>query len=83
MVKVELDNPEKLLKPGMVCNATIENPVLANRLVVPVAAVQSKANGQKYVYVAAQGKALRKDVETGTLVSNGIVIKTAWPTATC
>ncbi len=75
MVKVELDNPEKLLKPGMVCNATIENPGLANRLVVPVAAVQSEANGQKYVYVAAQGKALRKDVETGALVSNGIVIK--------
>lgn len=77
MVKVELANPDKVLKPGMVCNATIDNPVLSDRLIVPLVAVQSGASGEKFVYVAdsSSGKAIKKAVEAGSLVSNGIVIK--------
>ena len=77
MAKIELANPDKLLKPGMVCNATIKNPDLTERLIVPLRAVQSGASGEKFVYIAdlSSGKAMKKIVEPGMLVSNGIVIR--------
>ena len=77
MVKAELKNQEDQLKPGMVCQAMINNPELTNRMVVPLTAVQSGANGEKYVYVAnaITKKAEKRSVEPGMLVSNGIIIK--------
>lgn len=76
-IEVELNNPDEALKPGMVCNAVFNNQQLVNRLVVPMSAVQMGANGEKYVYVAdaASNKAVKKEVETGGIVSNGIIIK--------
>ncbi len=76
-VKAELANPEKTARPGMVCKAVIRNPQLSSRLVIPLSCVQSDASGEKFVFVADQhsNQALKKVVETGSLVSNGVVIK--------
>lgn len=74
-VKVELNNPGGTLKPGMVCEAAISNPTMANRIVVPLSAVQQNSNGEKYVFVANSGKAGKRAVETGSLVCNGVVIE--------
>lgn len=73
-VKVELNNPQGTLKPGMVCEATISNPSITGRIVVPLSAVQLRGNGEKYVFVANSGKAEKRTVETGPLVSKGVVI---------
>lgn len=73
-VKVELNNPQGTLKPGMVCEATISNPSIASRIVAPLSAVQLRGNGEKYVFVANSGKAEKRTVETGPLVSKGVVI---------
>ena len=74
-VKVELNNPDGMLKPGMVCEAAISNPAIENRIVVPLSAVQQNSNGEKYVFIANSGKAEKRAVETGSLVSNGVVVK--------
>jgi RND family efflux transporter MFP subunit len=76
-VKAEIKNQENQLKPGMVCETYVTNPLIESRLIVPLSAVQAAPNGEKFVFVADPGtkKASKKNVETGTLVSNGIVIK--------
>ncbi len=77
MIKAELNNPERMLKPGMVCEASLSNPAFANRMIIPLSAVQAKNNGEKFVFVtnADASQAVKKPVETGALVSNGVVIK--------
>jgi RND family efflux transporter MFP subunit len=76
-VKIELNNPEQILKPGMVCKVTIDNPTLENRVVVPLSAVQMDGNGSKFVFVTNLGtnKALKKSVQAGSLTNNGVVIR--------
>lgn len=73
-VKVELNNPEGILKPGMVCEASISNPTVTNRIVVPLSSVQLSGNGEKYVFLAGNNTVTKRTVETGPLVSNGVVI---------
>ncbi|WP_159103312.1 efflux RND transporter periplasmic adaptor subunit [Prolixibacter bellariivorans] len=75
-VKVELDNPDKVLKPGMICSVNISNPVLGSRIVIPLSAVQTDGNGKRFVFIAdAKSKKARKEyIETGALVTNGVTI---------
>jgi RND family efflux transporter MFP subunit len=73
-VKVELNNPEQRLKPGMVCQVTIDDPTLENQIVVPLSAVQTDSHGEKFVFVATSGKVAKRAIETGPLVNNGVVI---------
>ncbi|WP_194830931.1 efflux RND transporter periplasmic adaptor subunit [Prolixibacter sp. SD074] len=75
-VKVELDNPDKVLKPGMICSVNISNPVLASRIVIPLSAVQTDGNGKRFVFIAdaKSKKAKKKYIETGALVTNGVTI---------
>ncbi len=74
-VKVELNNPQGNLKPGMVCEATINNPAMTSQIVVPLSAVQQTGNGKKYVFIASNGIVTKRTVQTGSLVNTGVVIK--------
>ncbi len=76
LVKVNLDNPGRLLKPGMVCNVQLSNPDLTSRIVIPLSAIQHQANGEKFVYLAndATGKAEKRTIVAGPLAANGVVI---------
>jgi len=76
MVKAELNNPENLLKPGMVCSVQLSNTALNDRIIIPMSAIQQSANGDKFVYTANEhtGKAEKKPVAAGPVAGNGIVI---------
>lgn len=76
MVKIELNNPDNLLRPGMVCKVNINNSLLENRIIVPLSAVQIDGNGEKYVFIAnsSTGKVMKKLVKVGPLNYNGVVI---------
>lgn len=74
MVKVTLENPDYLLKPGMVCKVQLSNPELTSRIVIPMSAVQIDAKGEKYVYTVNKDRARKKTVVAGPLTGNGIVI---------
>ncbi|HCE57025.1 efflux RND transporter periplasmic adaptor subunit [Maribellus comscasis] len=75
-IKVALNNPDKILKPGMVCKVSINNPVMGNRIVVPLSVIQVGGDKSKYVYVAnsSKDKVVKRNVELGSLASNGVVI---------
>ncbi|MDP4278590.1 MAG: efflux RND transporter periplasmic adaptor subunit, partial [Bacteroidota bacterium] len=75
-IKINLKNQGGKIKPGMVCNVTIQSKALQQRIVIPMSAVQTDGEGNKYVFVADSNgtKAMRRSVHTGPIVSNGVVI---------
>lgn len=75
-VKIALGNSGKKLMPGMVCDISFEEPSLRSEIVVPNQAVTVDENGGKFIYTAdpAAGRAVRKYVQTGRLMRDGIEI---------
>jgi RND family efflux transporter MFP subunit len=73
-VKITMNNPQKLLQPGMVCNVIIHNNNTAGKIVVPADAIQIDQKGQKYIFVADGNKVVKKNVETGPPYKNGVII---------
>ncbi|WP_084544797.1 efflux RND transporter periplasmic adaptor subunit [Derxia gummosa] len=58
MVRTEVDNPKRHLKPAMLANLVIE-PLPVERLVVPAAAVVREEN-EDYVFVRTEGDKYRR-----------------------
>ena len=73
-VKILLRNQDHLLKPGMVCSINLDNQEMADRIIIPMSAVQTDGDGNRFVFVTNQDKAVKKSVTTGPLASNGVVI---------
>jgi membrane fusion protein, multidrug efflux system len=74
-IKIGIENTNHAIKPGMICNATIESPSIARGVVVPSRAVMVDEAGRNFVYtVSSQNKAMRKYVVTGDLLNSGIEV---------
>ncbi len=75
-IKIILNNPQKLLQPGMVCNVAIHSNSSTNQVVIPSNVIQIDKNGQKYVFIADANasKVMKKYVEVGSPYQNGIII---------
>jgi membrane fusion protein (multidrug efflux system) len=75
-VKIGLPNPSGVIRPGMVCNVRLKSEEKARVLVVPNHAVQVDEYGNHFVYVAdmKQGKAQKRKVTVGPLLTDGICI---------
>lgn len=82
-LKIALPNTGMMLRPGMLCkvsfntsaNQTAKNDTV-KQIIVPVQAVQVDEKGINFLYIVnSQNKAVRKEVTTGQLYSNGITIK--------
>ena len=82
-LKISLTNNDMQLKPGMLCKVVFNKAAGAvassnnvKEVVVPVQSVQVDEKGASFLYVmSADHKAVRKDVTTGRLYSNGIAIQ--------
>lgn len=82
-LKIALPNTNSQLRPGMLCKVSFgaagkkgSTPVDAKEVIVPVQAVQVDDKGNNFLFIInAQNKAVRKDVITGQLYSNGITIR--------
>ncbi|MDR1720276.1 MAG: efflux RND transporter periplasmic adaptor subunit [Dysgonamonadaceae bacterium] len=79
--KIGIDNPQKILMPGMVCKVeTVHAPSLQAKIVVPNRAIQISPNGKRYVWLAVmeddnpQLHAQRRFVNTGDLTNDGIIV---------
>lgn len=70
-LKVLIQNPDGVIKPGMFAEADLVKDSKKDALYLPPAAVLSK-NGERYVYVAVDGKAVYREVATG-ITGDGIV----------
>ncbi|NPV26650.1 MAG: efflux RND transporter periplasmic adaptor subunit [Firmicutes bacterium] len=70
-VKVEIPNPEQLLKPGMFAEVELSTEKRENVIVIPKEAVLKRAD-RTIVFVVQEGKAIEREVKVG-LTSNGTV----------
>lgn len=73
-IKIGINNNNHLLKPGMICNVTLAQPQETKGLFVPNNAVQVDEHGKNFVYIVNNNQAVRKYVEAGKLLSNGVEI---------
>jgi RND family efflux transporter MFP subunit len=69
--EVHLQNPERLLKPGMYGRAAIELEVHPGALVLPIEAVQL-SGGRSFVYVLEGDVVRRREVQTGEALTEGV-----------
>jgi RND family efflux transporter MFP subunit len=82
-LKIALPNTSLMLRPGMLCKVSFDvsdnkstKTADAKEIIVPVQAVQVDDKGTNFLFIMnAQNKAVRKNVTTGQLYSNGIAIQ--------
>jgi membrane fusion protein (multidrug efflux system) len=72
-VEAELANADGRLKPGMLARLDIPRQTLAGALVVPMSALVD-LGGTKAVWTVADGRAQRREVTTGVVVGEEIVV---------
>lgn len=74
-VKAVVENHGHQLLPGMVCKARLENNTAGTyAIVVPQQAIQISGK-EKFVWVAKDGRAYRRNVLTGDILNDGVVIE--------
>jgi membrane fusion protein (multidrug efflux system) len=82
-LKISLANNDMKLRPGMLCKVVFNKPAGTaassndvKEVIVPVQSVQVDEKGVSFLYVMSEAhKAVRKNVTTGQLYSNGIAIQ--------
>lgn len=76
-VEIELANPDAVLRPGMLAQATILTEKPVEKLTVPGRAIVRDADNLTYVFVVAPSKSLaqRRRVTPGAVLGNGIEIR--------
>jgi membrane fusion protein (multidrug efflux system) len=71
--EAEIPNPEGMLRPGQFVRVRLLGAVRPQAIRVPARAVQDGPQG-KFVYVAADGKAMPKPVQVGEQTADGWII---------
>ncbi|CAE6951138.1 Belongs to the membrane fusion protein (MFP) (TC 8.A.1) family [Vibrio sp. B1REV9] len=73
-VRIQFDNPENHLKPGMLMNASLAFPAI-EAPIIPVQALEYSGT-KRFVYVVDENnKATRQEVRLGARVGNEVVIE--------
>lgn len=75
-IKIVLDNPRLLIRPGMIAEVKLAATQNSDVLVLPVESVLHDLDNQSYVFVVdpTQNKAFKRKVSVGRLLSNQIEI---------
>jgi RND family efflux transporter MFP subunit len=73
-IKIGIDNPDRQIKPGMICNVEVDKTDHTTRLCVPIRAVLVDELGRNFIYVVNEDKAVKTHVETGKLMKAGVEI---------
>lgn len=73
-IKIGIENSDRHIKPGMICNVVLESTDHKTRLCVPTRATLIDELGRNYVYVVKDHRAVKRFVETGTLLKDGVEI---------
>jgi multidrug efflux pump subunit AcrA (membrane-fusion protein)/YHS domain-containing protein len=72
-VRLEFDNPENLLKPGMFANVTLQNTLAARKTLAPRSAVIDTGERQVAFVSLGEGKFEPRDVRLGVETGDGKV----------
>lgn len=73
-VRAMIENPGRTLLPGMVCRVTVLDTLPAGCIVIPARAVQQGGDARRFVWLVRDGIAIRRNITTGKLVDNNIVV---------
>lgn len=73
-VEITIDNPDESLKSGFTARAEIITNSRRNMLTIPYEAIQQDENNIEYVYIVQDSKAIRKDIETGLELLEGVEV---------
>lgn len=75
-IKIEVNNPQKLIRPGMIAEVRLRSPDEQPVITIPTEAVMHDINNQAYVYVVDTNKnqVFKRDVELGQLVDNKVEV---------
>lgn len=75
-VKLSLPNPSGKLMPGMVCRVLVSRPEVSGTAaeILPPRAVLLDDKGSRFVWLAVNGKATCRRVQTGQLCAEGVAI---------
>jgi len=71
--KVQIDNSDGFLRPGMIVRVKFVRRVIKTALVVPLYAVIDR-DGQKYVFVEEDGTAVIRQVRLGPIINGTVVV---------
>lgn len=74
--EVELDNPGMRIRPGMVAEVQVNTERETNAITLPLGTLLKDLDGSNYVYIVdlQKRRAFRRDVATGAITGNSIVI---------
>ncbi|HBB68134.1 MAG TPA: hypothetical protein DCZ93_12755 [Elusimicrobia bacterium] len=75
-VRVRLNNPDRRILPGMICNVYISGRGHSKFTLVPPSTVSTDDNGEQYVYVVEPGgnKAQKRLVQTAGFTQGGVLV---------
>jgi RND family efflux transporter MFP subunit len=75
-VKIEINNTDLFIKPGMVCYVTIDSESNKTGFLISGKALQKDINGDQFVYVVDdKNKAMKKLVKTISLMENKVLVE--------
>lgn len=74
IVRLKLKGDTKDLLPGMVCRVDMGRPAGVTGLEIPNRAVQLTNDGQRFVWLVQDGKAVMRHVSIGDLTTSGVII---------
>jgi RND family efflux transporter MFP subunit len=75
-IKIEVNNPELIIRPGMIAEVSMSSGKENNVLVIPAEALQHDFNDQSFVFVAdtVKNKAFRRNIVAGRLINDRIEV---------
>lgn len=75
-LKIEIENPNLLIRPGMIAEVAVLSGTEEEYLTVPVAAIQHDFNNQSFIYVVdtLKNMAFRRSISLGKLINDRIGI---------
>lgn len=80
-IKAVINNEDGLLLPGMICSLSGHQTVNdGGEVIIPENTVQIGFDNSHYVWLASNGKAVRRRIETGEVSSKGIIVKSGLST---
>ena len=71
--KVQIDNSDGYLRPGMIVRVKFVRRVIGDAIVVPLYAVIDK-DGQKFVFVVENDTAVKRQVRLGPVINGTVVV---------
>ena len=73
-VEIAIDDPDNDLKAGFTARAEIVTDTRRTMLTVPYEAVRQDENNVEYVYLAEGSRAVRRDIQTGVELLEGVEV---------